>query len=245
MGTWRKHRHKYNYTAEELSAKTYVEQGQIAVDLLYEDGYNWIKLETMFSRGRLKRRSTKYNLPNHTEEYNACTTNDQRYRFLKQLEAKYEHMAFPARIRGKWHIILGNMVGQDYRSINRVLSSNSFQTAIIYRMENYHGVQDFDALKIITEKIGAKTSIMCYCGKRFMVHDDWHIHHCHECGQVIGICHAECNVDEPKSTIIMNWMFGPNIISNIHARQPERYTAPSCLPTECSRCNLRIVSEEF
>jgi len=64
-----------------------------------------------------------------------------------------------------------------------------------------------------------------------------------DCGQVIGIAHGGCNTNEPNSVKIMDWQFGPGIISNMHVRHNDRLDAPKILPQSCEKCVVRKVIE--
>jgi len=179
----------------------------------------------------------------HIDEWNACYNDEQKYRLLRQLQSKYENYSFPKKSRANWAFHLGAMCGTDSRVVKRIFSTTTFVSSVVYRLENYHGVKDLDTIRGVVEKVQGKISITCYCGKTFMNHQPWHIHHCHDCGQLIGMCHSGCNTDEPHSTKVMDWMWGPGNISRIHVVAADRYDAPFLKPEECQKCLVRKVMD--
>jgi len=181
----------------------------------------------------------------HINDWNACENDEQKYRFLKQQE-KYKDI-FNGSKKVKPEIRLARMCGTDARTISRIFATTTFTTSVVFRLENYHGIKDINLLRMVVEKIQGKVSIKCYCGKSFMNHQLWHIHHCHECGQLIGMCHAGCNTDEPYTKKIMNWMWGPRLVSKIHLIHKNHYDPPTISPEDCKKCSVRIQldSSEF
>jgi len=73
----------------------------------------------------------------------------------------------PPTTRNRKTTIIGRIVDVDYRSINRILSRGSFAESIVWRLQTYHNVHDFDAFKAVSEAIGKRNSITCYCGENF------------------------------------------------------------------------------
>jgi len=178
----------------------------------------------------------------HIDEWNVCNTDEQRFRLLKQLQSKYNEFVFSSR--GSWEFHLAKMCGTDPRVVKRIFASTTFISSILFRLEKYHAVKDFDSLRKVSEKIGQKISIMCYCGISFMNQEPWHIHHCHDCGQLVGVCHSGCNTDEPNSDKIMDWMWGPGLFSRIHVISADRYDVPFLKPEECKKCVVRKIMQD-
>jgi len=174
----------------------------------------------------------KFDLPDHRNEFNECKNDDQKYRLLKQLESTYTTTVFNKRVRDNWPMILGQMIGQDARVVKRIFATTTFATVVMYRFEQYHGIRDLDVMQKISEKMAKKISIKCYCGGMITPSTAWHLHHCHDCGQIIGICHAGCNTNEPNSMKVMDWMFGPGIISRVHEIAADRYDPPILAPED-------------
>jgi len=112
---------------------------------------------------RKKRRSEHYS-------HKACTTDIQRYCLLKKLERDYADnpsVDLPPTTRNRKTTIIGRIVDVDYRYINRILSRGSFAESIVWRLQTYYKVHDFDAFKAVSEAIGKRNSITCYCGEKF------------------------------------------------------------------------------